>query len=529
VLPAHAEPRALTVTLLGGKTVQVVVDVPPGTPLDQVQIPGLTAPIVSIQDHGAVAPPPAPEPAREPEPAPRPEPDPPAAQEPAAPAEPAPAAPAPTTSPAPAPAKPPAPEVLRDEPAVPEDDRDRRKPTTRDQGERRSGAEDEPAAAAPAAPAPAAPAADGGVPTPLNPDFSLAVPGAAPVGVPNFFIDKFRIPPFLLPIYQAAGIEYGVRWEILAAINEIETDYGRNLNVSSAGALGWMQFMPATWEAYGVDANDDGTKDPFNPVDAIFAAARYLKAANADTDIRKAIFAYNHADWYVDSVLMRRGSSAGCPPTWSARCPGLTQGHFPVHATARYAGAVSVKDARRSTPRAPTRRGPSSPPAAGAGSTSTRRPARPPSPSRTARSCASAPPSAWAPSCSCATSTATRTPTRTSRRPRRPYPVPKERSVSRDDIAKELALPKRDPKAHAPASAGRQLPRRPGGPRGQGPGARRRRRPPRTARARSASSPSPSAPWRSSTAARSRSSTPRRTRRRSSPTSPRSTASTATT
>ena len=77
-----------------------------------------------------------------------------------------------------------------------------------------------------------------GVPTPSNPNYALATPGAAPIGVPNFFIDKFRIPPFLLPIYQAAGIEYGVRWEVLAAINEIETDYGRNLNVSSAGALG---------------------------------------------------------------------------------------------------------------------------------------------------------------------------------------------------------------------------------------------------------------------------------------------------
>src|SRR5258707_485820 len=118
----------------------------------------------------------------------------------------------------------------------------------------------------------------------------------APIGVPNFFIEKFRIPPFLLSIYQAAGIQYGVRWEILAAINEIETDYGRNLNVSTAGALGWMQFLPSTWKRWGVDANHDGRKDPFNPVDAIFAAARYLKAAQADTDVRKAIFAYNHAD-----------------------------------------------------------------------------------------------------------------------------------------------------------------------------------------------------------------------------------------
>ena len=126
--------------------------------------------------------------------------------------------------------------------------------------------------------------------------------------MPNFFIDKFRIPPFLLPIYQAAGIEYGVRWEVLAAINEIETDYGRNLNVSTAGAVGWMQFMPSTWKRYGVDANHDGRKDPYNPVDAIFAAARYLKAAGADQDVRGAVFAYNHADWYVDSVLHARAS-----------------------------------------------------------------------------------------------------------------------------------------------------------------------------------------------------------------------------
>ena len=75
-------------------------------------------------------------------------------------------------------------------------------------------------------------------PTPANPGYSLATPGPAPIGVPNFFIEKFRIPPFLLPIYQAAGIQYGIRWEVLAAINEIETDYGRNLNISSAGALG---------------------------------------------------------------------------------------------------------------------------------------------------------------------------------------------------------------------------------------------------------------------------------------------------
>ena len=173
------------------------------------------------------------------------------------------------------------------------------------------------------------------------------MPGAAPIGVPNFFIDKFRIPPFLLPLYQAAGIEYGVRWEVLAAINEIETDYGRNLNVSSAGALGWMQFMPATWKQYGVDANKDGLKDPFSPPDAIFAAARYLKAAGAEQDLRKAIFAYNHADWYVDSVLMRARMIGGLPSNLVGSLTGLTQGHFPVAAKATYADDLSEAEAKK--------------------------------------------------------------------------------------------------------------------------------------------------------------------------------------
>jgi hypothetical protein len=186
-----------------------------------------------------------------------------------------------------------------------------------------------------------------GVPTVANPTTSIAALGPAPIGVPNFFIDKFRIPVFLLPIYQAAGIEYGVRWEVLAAINEIETDYGRNLNVSSAGALGWMQFMPATWEAYGVDANRDGRKDPFNPVDAIFAAARYLKAAGADEDLRKAIFAYNHADWYVESVLMRARLIGGLPTDLVGSLSGLTQGRFPVYAKARYADDLAERKATR--------------------------------------------------------------------------------------------------------------------------------------------------------------------------------------
>ena len=211
-------------------------------------------------------------------------------------------------------------------------------------------------------------------------------PARPTIGVPNFFIEKFRIPPFLLPIYQAAGIQYGIRWEVLAAINEIETDYGRNLNISSAGALGWMQFMPATWDAYGVDANGDGEKDPFNPVDAIFAAARYLRAAGADKDLYRAIFAYNHADWYVESVLMRARVIGGLPADLVGSLTGLTQGRFPVQAKATYAGALP--DAEREERFEPGQNAAtsSSPTARAARSASSAASARRSSPSTTAAS-----------------------------------------------------------------------------------------------------------------------------------------------
>jgi murein DD-endopeptidase MepM/ murein hydrolase activator NlpD len=112
-------------------------------------------------------------------------------------------------------------------------------------------------------------------------------------------------PPYLIPIYEAAGRRYDVPWRVLAAINEIETNYGQNLSVSSAGALGWMQFMPATWQEWAVDADHDGQLNPYSPQDAIFTAARYLQASGAAVDLRGAIFAYNHADWYVTEVLLR--------------------------------------------------------------------------------------------------------------------------------------------------------------------------------------------------------------------------------
>jgi hypothetical protein len=182
-----------------------------------------------------------------------------------------------------------------------------------------------------------------GAPAPSNPTFTDALPPSLEVtAVPNFVISQFHVPPFLLPIYQAAGIQYGIRWEVLAAINEIETDYGRNLNVSSAGAVGWMQFLPSTWKTWGVDGNHDGKKDPFNPVDAIFSAARYLAAAGGQKDINRAIFAYNHAGWYVQSVMLRARLIAGVPPQVIGSLSGLTEGRFPVYAHARYADDIEI-------------------------------------------------------------------------------------------------------------------------------------------------------------------------------------------
>ncbi len=136
-----------------------------------------------------------------------------------------------------------------------------------------------------------------------------------PLELPAFSVEGFPIPPFLLPIYQAAAAEYGVPWEVLASINEIETDFGRNATVSSAGALGWMQFIYSSWTRWGTDGDEDGKRDPRNPVDAIFAAARYLDDAGAGTDLPKAIFAYNHADWYVNKVVERAREFAGLDRT----------------------------------------------------------------------------------------------------------------------------------------------------------------------------------------------------------------------
>ena len=103
--------------------------------------------------------------------------------------------------------------------------------------------------------------------------------------------------------WKAAARSFGLRWQILAAITQVESGLGCNMGPSSAGAIGWTQFMPATWRAWGMDASGDRKASPYNSVDAIFSTARYLRASGAPGNYRRAIYAYNHADWYVDLVL----------------------------------------------------------------------------------------------------------------------------------------------------------------------------------------------------------------------------------
>jgi hypothetical protein len=116
-------------------------------------------------------------------------------------------------------------------------------------------------------------------------------------------------PANYLQLYQesAAGYCPGLSWTVLAAIGEVESGDGADDGPSSAGALGPMQFMPATWKTWGTDGfGQTGPPDVMNPLDAVPAAARMLcadGAADGGTALAAAIFDYNHAHWYVAEVL----------------------------------------------------------------------------------------------------------------------------------------------------------------------------------------------------------------------------------
>ena len=147
----------------------------------------------------------------------------------------------------------------------------------------------------------------------------MALLGAAAPGQPVASAHAAAIPPDQLAVMrQAATASCGLPWPVLAAIAKVESDFGRNMATSSAGAIGYGQFLPASWAAFGVDGDGDGDRDPYDYRDALPAMAGYLCAHGAPDDLRAAIWAYNHADWYVARVLaiaVRYGHLApGAPP-----------------------------------------------------------------------------------------------------------------------------------------------------------------------------------------------------------------------
>lgn len=124
-------------------------------------------------------------------------------------------------------------------------------------------------------------------------------------------------------LYRAAAATCpGLSWAVLAAIGQVETGHGRNVAVSSAVARGPMQFLPSTFVAYAADGDGDGIADIDSPADAVFSAARYL-CANGGGDPRRlprAIWHYNHAQWYVDLVLGIARQLSG-PSGWGSSPP----------------------------------------------------------------------------------------------------------------------------------------------------------------------------------------------------------------
>jgi membrane-bound lytic murein transglycosylase B len=147
---------------------------------------------------------------------------------------------------------------------------------------------------------------------------ALAAQRAALAAITSNRIGSLRpMPPpeEFFRLYRAAAPTCpGLSWTVLAAIGQVESGHGRDVSTSYAGAMGPMQFLPATFAVYAVDGNHDGTLDIMDPADAIFTAARYLCANGAGAggqSLYQAIWNYNHADWYVQMVLALAQQYAG--------------------------------------------------------------------------------------------------------------------------------------------------------------------------------------------------------------------------
>jgi len=142
------------------------------------------------------------------------------------------------------------------------------------------------------------------------------------------------IPASYLADFRKAGAEYDIPWTVLAAIGEVESGDGADDGPSSAGALGPMQILPATWAAYGNGGNIT------SPADAIPAAARILAANGAPGNLQQAIFAYNHSASYVQLVLdwaarYAAGGAQAVTAAGSAACELAALGPLPAGASGK--------------------------------------------------------------------------------------------------------------------------------------------------------------------------------------------------
>ncbi|MGW0734480.1 NlpC/P60 family protein [Streptomyces sp. NPDC002851] len=149
---------------------------------------------------------------------------------------------------------------------------------------------------------------------------SSLLPGGGASATPSKYAVA-DIPPYMLALYQRAAPECpGLPWTILAAIGKVETDHGRHPTmISSANAKGPMQFLDSTFKAYAYPVPPGGKKPPtpWDPIDAVYAAARLLCANGAKNgkDLRRAIWHYNHSKAYVNQVLQTAAKYAAAAPT----------------------------------------------------------------------------------------------------------------------------------------------------------------------------------------------------------------------
>jgi soluble lytic murein transglycosylase-like protein len=120
---------------------------------------------------------------------------------------------------------------------------------------------------------------------------------ATPQPLARFRTRRSAPPEQLRAYYLLAQRRFGVPWNVLAAVNYVESAFGKLGNASVAGAQGPMQFLPATWRAYGLGG------DVHRPRDAILGAANYLRANGAPRRLAHALLRYNPSPLYVDAVL----------------------------------------------------------------------------------------------------------------------------------------------------------------------------------------------------------------------------------